>query len=249
MCQIRIKKTFNDRETDFKLSSFFAYHNLVLVNHLIPILKNRFPVSNILKDVKLGRTKTTSVIKNVIAKKESEDSAIILQQNFSSVLLDKSIDISANIPLCVNVKFVNSITLACGRLLKEKNVDGKNGNAENLYAAFKEYLISKNIQIKNIIGLACDNDSIMLGENNSFLTRLHAGAGALIVLPCICHSLALITSSVCSNLLRTPEEFVREVLLVTFPIVQKEQLKKCSNCQQQGDFQCSILHKEFWING
>ncbi|CAH1958537.1 unnamed protein product [Acanthoscelides obtectus] len=161
-------------EAEIKLSSFFAHHKVAfeVVDHLISILKDSFPDSNILKDVKLRRTKTTSVIKNVIAKKESEDLAVVLQQNFFSVLIDESTDISANKLLGVNVKFVNNSGLACDRLLKVISVDAKNANAENLYTAFKECLISQNIPIKNVIGLACDNASVMLGKNNSFLTRL-----------------------------------------------------------------------------
>ncbi|CAH1987940.1 unnamed protein product [Acanthoscelides obtectus] len=96
-------------EAEIKLSSFFAHHNAFqVVDHLIPILKDSFPASNILKDVKLGRTKTTSVINNVIAKKENEDLAVVLQQNFFSVLIDESTDISANKLLCVNVKFIHN---------------------------------------------------------------------------------------------------------------------------------------------
>lgn len=76
---------------------------------------------------------------------------------------------------------------------------------------FKSCLESKHIPFKNIIGYASDNASVMVGKNNSFLTRLQSETDALIVFPFICHSAALVASTACSKLPRTPEEFVRSI--------------------------------------
>lgn len=43
------------------------------------------------------------------------------------------------------------------------------------------------------------------------MTRLMAETNVLIVLPCLCHSSALVASHACANLPRTPEEFVRSI--------------------------------------
>lgn len=52
----------------------------------------------------------------------------------------------------------------------------------------------------------------MVGKNNSFMTRLQEQTDALIVLPCICHSSALVASNACSKLPRTPEDFIRSIV-------------------------------------
>lgn len=182
-----------------------------VVEHLVPLLVDCFPDSTILKDVKLGRTKTTNIIKHVLAKKETQDVAKILKQKMFSILIDESTDISVNKLLCVNVKYVNDDGIVCDKLLELITLDARNSNAENLFSAFKKCLETKDIPIKNIIGFASDNASVMLGKNNSFLTRLQTETNTLIVLPCICHSSALVASNACSKLPRTPEEFVRNL--------------------------------------
>lgn len=83
----------------------------------MPLLVDCFPDSNILKDVKLGRTKTTNIIKNVIAKKETEDLALNIQKTFFSIFIDETTDVAVNKLLSVNVKFVddNGISKGDGR--------------------------------------------------------------------------------------------------------------------------------------
>lgn len=79
-------------------------------------------------------------------------------------------------------------------------VDGKNCDADHLYNAFKTCLNKKNIPVSNIIGLASDNANVMLGKNNSFMTRLQVETSTLTVIPCICHSAALVATKACSKL-------------------------------------------------
>lgn len=57
----------------------------------------------------------------------------------------------------------------------------------------------KNIPVSNIIGLVSDNANVMLGKNNSFMTRLQDKTRALIVIPCICDSAGLVANKACSK--------------------------------------------------
>lgn len=59
------------------------------------------------KDLKLGRLKTTSIIKNVIAERINLDLCKQLQTQHFSLLVDENTDISLNKLLCVGVKFVD----------------------------------------------------------------------------------------------------------------------------------------------
>lgn len=90
------------------------------------------------KDLKLGRAKTTNIIKNVIAKKISRDLCKQLQKQHFSVLVDESTDISLN-KLCVWVKYVDCSDKVCDRLLQLITIDAKSAGAENLYTSFKQF--------------------------------------------------------------------------------------------------------------
>ncbi|KYN29362.1 hypothetical protein ALC57_01198, partial [Trachymyrmex cornetzi] len=73
-------------------------------------------------------------------------------------------------------------------------------STKKLYSAFEHCLKSKQIPISNIVGMASDNVLVMVGNNNSFMTRLKKEVPTLIVLRCICHSSALIASKACAKL-------------------------------------------------
>lgn len=187
---------------EIKLANLLAHHNVAyqFADHLIPVLKDCFPDSSILKDVQLGRTKTVNIIKNVIAHKETADLSKLLATKYFSVLIDESTDVAINKLLCIVVKYVDDYGKICDKLLQML-----------LFLAFSNCLTSKGISISNVIGLSSDNASVMVGKNNSFMTRLQAETKTLVVLPCICHSSALVASRACLKLSRTPEEFLRNM--------------------------------------
>ena len=72
-------------------------------------------------------------------------------------------------------------------------------------------LKSKDIPLSNIVGIACDNASVMVGVRDSFISRLKEEVPALIVLNCICHSSALVASKACSKLPRECESILHTV--------------------------------------
>ncbi|XP_032690779.1 uncharacterized protein LOC116853718 isoform X2 [Odontomachus brunneus] len=65
--------------------------------------------------------------------------------------------------------------------------------------------------MSNIVGMASDNASVMIGDNNSFKSRLKKEVPALIVLKCICHSSALIASKACAKLPDSCENLLHAV--------------------------------------
>lgn len=152
---------------EIKLANFFGHHNVSfqIVDHLVPVLKECFPDSSILTDCTLGRTKVTGIIKNVLAQKEIQDLSAILQKQHFSILVDESTDISLRKLLCVVVRFIEPTTgKITDRLLELITIDPKNCDAAHLYTAVKQCLDSKGIPIKNIIGMASDNASVMIGK-------------------------------------------------------------------------------------
>ena len=202
------------KTAEIRLATFFAEHNVAFatVDHLIPVLKEAFPDSKIASDVTLGRTKCTNIVKNVLAKVETDKTVQTLKHVKFSILVDESTDISDSKNMCVLVRYVSPDDGRVKTLLLELiPLDAEDCSAEKLFIALENMLKEKDIPITNIIGVACDNASVMVGRCNSFLTRLKAVVPELIVLNCICHSSALVASKACEKLPRSCEELIRSV--------------------------------------
>lgn len=62
------------KRAEIKLAAFFAEHNVAFstVDHLIPLLKDICIDPKIVQDLSLPRKKCSSIVKNVIAKRETE---------------------------------------------------------------------------------------------------------------------------------------------------------------------------------
>lgn len=70
----------------------------------------------------------------------------------------------------------------------------------------------KGIPLKNIIGLACDNASVMVGKHNFVMTHLMEVNEHLIVIRCTCHSAHLAASAATACLPKTPEEMLHSIV-------------------------------------
>jgi hypothetical protein len=208
--QIELDK--NIKQAEIKLSVFFAEHNVAthVVDHLIPLLKDSFPDSKISKKMQLGRTKCSHIIKNVLGKSETENLVVYLRKNKFSILVDESTDIATKKSLCILVRYTKELKLQT-QLLELLTIDAADRSAVNLYRQFKDCLQSHNIPVTNIIGVASDGASVMIGKNNSFFTCLKSDVPDALLIRCVCHSAAIIASSACEQLPRTPEELIRNI--------------------------------------
>jgi len=81
----------------------------------------------------------------------------------------------------------------------------------NLYKTFKECFSEFQIPLQNLVGMASDNASVMIGSNNSFLTHLKVNVPQVIKLNCICHSAALIASKASEKLPGSCESLIRGI--------------------------------------
>lgn len=59
--------------------------------------------------------------------------------------------------------------------------------------------------------MASDNAAVMIGCNNSFMSRLKLEVPGLVTLNCICHSSALVVSKACEQLPQSCENLIRNV--------------------------------------
>lgn len=75
--------------------------------------------------------------------------------------------------MCVLVKYVSPIDKEVKiQLLELLPLDATDCSAKKIFEIFKAFFLENNISLENIIGMASDNASVMIGCNNSFYSHL-----------------------------------------------------------------------------
>ena len=191
------------QEMEIALSAYISEHNTAFLNveHLVGVLKKRAHDSQIVKDLTLGRDKCAAIIKNVIAPTETEDLVKDLQQVPFAVLIDETTDVGNDKVMTILTRHTppsSSKPITC--VLELVKIDAHDCSGESLWNAFESCLNKHQIPLQNIVGLACDNASVMTGIRNSFWSRMKVACPHAILFPCICHSSAIISQRACSSL-------------------------------------------------
>lgn len=83
--------------------------------------------------------------------------------------------------------------------------------AEDLFRAIVECLENYRIPLTNMIGLAADNASVMMGNINGVQARFKRVIPNLFVLGCVCHSFHLCSSAAAHQLPRSLEDLIRSI--------------------------------------
>jgi len=202
------------KRAEIKLTAFFAEHNIAFytADHLIPLIKDICSDPNIVQDLSLGRLKCTNIVKDILAKRETEKLTEILKTCKFSILIDESTDITDTKFMCVLVKYVSPLDKKVKtKLLELLALDATDCSAKRIFHNFKTFFLENEIPLKNIIGMASDNASVMIGRTNSFYSHLKSENPNLILLNCICHSSAIIASKSCEKLPKNCEHLIRGV--------------------------------------
>lgn len=197
------------------MAGFVAEHNIpfTIMEHLPKLIHAVCPDSKISKGLKCGRTKSTSLVTNVIGAISKSRIIDDLKANKFSILLDESTDRSALKHLAVVARVVKNT----GNYFSVKDefitlIEVQIATAESLYNHVKQFFLENNIPYKeNMIGYASDGANNMVGVNNSLKTKLTNDIPNLFVMTCICHSFHLCASYACLMLPRYIEDFARDV--------------------------------------
>ncbi|XP_045492339.1 uncharacterized protein LOC123691815 [Colias croceus] len=184
---------------EIKLCGFLAEHNIssTTLNHLTTLLQSSVPDSEIINKMQMKSTKATAIIKNVIAEAEKEYLQKKLQINRFSVLIDVSTDIGGIQTMCIIVRFFDEEE---GRVVSkfwhlcqifEQNSEVESATAEYLFGLVVKSFEDYEIPSENIIGLASDGGSPMMGKDNSVASRFPEKCPGIYIFKCICHSSSL----------------------------------------------------------
>ncbi|XP_066600733.1 protein FAM200A-like [Prorops nasuta] len=168
---------------------------------------------DVLQSMTLGKTKIQNIITKVLSPYETEQIREDLKRHRFSVFVDETTDSTNEKKMTLITRHVDSKSLRTqDNLLHLINLDAKDCSADKIFNAFNNELNRREIPISNVIGLSCDNASVMIGRHDSFKTRLLNICPQLVTMPCICHSSALTASSACKTLPNECTIFIKKIV-------------------------------------
>jgi len=104
--QAKLNELQKIKKAELLLCGVLSEHNLSfnVIDHITAVCKVAFDDSKIASGINLGRTKATSIVKNVIGISHSEEIANILKSTYFSLIIDESTDVGC-VKTCICVKF------------------------------------------------------------------------------------------------------------------------------------------------
>ncbi|XP_046608736.1 uncharacterized protein LOC124299522 [Neodiprion virginianus] len=189
---------------------FLHEHNLpfLLMDHLPKLVASACPDSKIAKAIKCCRTKAMNLTKDVIAKEQISVISENLKNCVFSIIIDETTDINTEKSLAIVVRFYDNDKCK-DRFLGLIKVQSRTAN--DIFTAICNFFKEKNIPVTNMIGLAADNASVMMGNINGVQARFKAIIPHLFILGCVCHSFHLCSSAAAKKLPRSLEDLIRAV--------------------------------------
>jgi len=121
------------------------------------------------QDLLLARNKCTN-IKHVIAKRKIEKIVQYLQTCEFSILIEESADIIDTKVMYILIKYVSPVNKKL--ITQLLPLDVTNCSTNKIFKTFRSFLEEKEIPIRNIVEMKCDNVSVMITCNNSFMSHL-----------------------------------------------------------------------------
>lgn len=199
------------RSAELKLTMFLHEHNLpfLLMDHLILLLSVVCPDSNIAKQLRSARTKTTNMT-HTIAEEQTETLSSRLQKSLFSIIIDETTDVSNKKSLVLVARYFNSLqNRVCDIFLGLIRV--VNSDAESLFNGICAYFDKLKIPLDKLVVFAADNASVMMGNISGVQARFKVILPNIFVMGCVCHSFHLCSSAAAKKLPRSLEDFTRSV--------------------------------------
>ena len=191
-------KKVNQMKDESKRSKIFeiemavgiACHCAVLsIHHLGELMKLHGQGSTI-GDMKMQRTKCAKILTKVVAPALKETAKDKLKGKKYSVLVDESTDVSSEKNMAVVLRYfdetLNEIATTFAGLVPVSSTTGA-----ILFEALVECLRGFGLSLADCVGYGSDGALNMIGEHNSFWSRIKEMSPCCIQMRCICHSLSL----------------------------------------------------------
>ncbi|XP_014482782.1 PREDICTED: uncharacterized protein LOC106748603 [Dinoponera quadriceps] len=207
---------FNDRVkiAELRLATFFVEKNVsfTIISDLLSLMKDIGNEHGILQTMYLEKKKLTQITNNVCHEETNRITKVLREHKFS-IYENETSDKRNGKWLSLMVRYIEPKTLnvRC-ELLQMIHLDAIDCSASKIFKSFKNELLKKNISLRSIVSLACDNASATAEDKNcSFKTILSAKNPDLVILPCVCHSSMVAAKEACKILPRDCEHFIKGI--------------------------------------
>ena len=199
---------------ELKFCYFLAKNNHAFsaADEFNSMVASLFPDSKIANKYACGRTKATTLIRTVLAPQINKEFLSNCSDRPYSVLLDETTDCSTQKQLAVLIRFVDDRSAAleiCTKVVDLAVVNKATG--ENLFNALMTTLAANGLNISNMIGMASDSASNMIGRNNSCYSRVKAANPNVFLVKCVCHIAATCSNDAAKQLPDKLETFVSDI--------------------------------------
>lgn len=204
--------TMKVRRGELKWAAMLAENNLPmsLMDTLIPLAASIYEDSQVAANMKLKRTKTTGLLKNVLAPHFNTSLCSKLKNNKFSLIMDETTDLGSIKQCAFTVIFfdkeVNELKVQYLHM-----VECASGDANNLYKTLKETLEKNGIPMENMVGFCSDTTAVMAGSHHSVFTELKKELPQICLLKCSSHQLHLAGSWACNKLPKEVEDLLRNI--------------------------------------
>ena len=180
---------------ELKVCAFIAENALPITmsENLISLLKSLFPRDLNLKSVKLGKQKTTKIIRQVFGFQHVNDMVKNLRNNMFSIIIDEATDRSSKKQLAILATCFDVNDFKTEYFLLDM-VEFSNSSARGIFSTIKQAFNEHGIAMENIIGYSSDTTNVMFGENNSVVKLQASEFPNVIAVKCSCHLIHLASS-------------------------------------------------------
>nr|XP_023013328.1 uncharacterized protein LOC111503289 [Leptinotarsa decemlineata] len=200
------------KTAELNICMFLHEHNLpfLLADHLQKFLPHICPDSEVAKSLSCRRTKATYITNECLAKHQMKELAENLKTKHFSLIIDETTDIATEKSLVLVVRYYDDTKMAVQDkffgLIKPEDF-----SAEAIFDTIVNYIRKQYIPMDNMIGLAADNASVMMGKQTGVQARFRRILPNIFILGCICHSFHLCSSAASKKLPKNLEDSIREI--------------------------------------
>ena len=197
---------------NYFLPCFFAEHSLpfIVADHFTMLCTYMFSDSNIARKFACKRTKTTNILNNALAPHHDAEVTQLCKTQKFSIMIDESTDQGDNKSMAVLVRvYDQTIHRVTTKFLGIPNCNIATG--ENLFNNLNQIFIDREIPWTNCIAYSSDNANVMIGQDNSVLSRVRQANPNVYDLGCVCHLANLCTKDGIKALSLPVEELLIDV--------------------------------------
>ena len=196
---------------ELKVCVFIAENALPISmsENLVSLLKSLFPRDLNLKSVKLGKQKTTNIIRQVFGF-QYVNMVKNLRNNMFSIIIDEATDRSSKKQLAILATCFDVDDFKTEYFLLDM-VECSNSSARCIYSTIKQAFNEHDIAMENIIGYSSNITNVIFGKNNSLVKLQTSEFPNVIAVKCSCHLIYLASSYAATKLPKSLEDLCRDI--------------------------------------